>query len=532
MDRTPRVAYFCMEFGLHESFPIYSGGLGVLAGDFIKGAKDHGLPLVGVGIRWNRGYCTQRIGPDGKPHDEFPEYDHAFLKPTGVEVRVRVRQSEVPCKVWVTEHFGHVPLYLIEPIRDEDRWITQRLYQTGTDVRVAQEMLLGIGGMRALDWLGIPISTYHFNEGHAVFAGVERIASLMETGVPFQDAWRETRERIVFTTHTPVTAGNEEHAVADLRRMGACLQLSGSEMREIGGEPFSMTLAGLRLSRLANAVSQLHADTSRKMWRDVPNASHIIGITNAVHAPTWQAESIRAAGDADGLWRAHLELKRQLLDVIRERNGVQIPEEAMVVAFARRAAGYKRSDLVLRDEQRMKWLIESTPVHLVFSGKAHPDDSHGKQVVARLFEAQSRYPGRVVFLQNYSMELARLLTRGADVWLNNPTKPMEASGTSGMKAALNGVPNLSILDGWWPEGYEHGVTGWAFGDGRRKDDEADLASLYETLEKEVLPAWADRPRWIGMMQASVRMGQEKFTMGRMLNEYFERLYEPRAVAAS
>ena len=525
MDRTPRVAYFCMEYGLHESFPIYSGGLGILAGDYIKGARDLSLPMIAIGLRWDRGYCTQLIGPDGKPFDEFPEYEYPFLEETGIEVRVRVRGKEVPCKVWHTEHFGHIPLYLLEPIDEEDKWITHRLYQTGTDVRLAQEIVLGIGGMRVLSWLGVPISTFHYNEGHAVFAGIEYIAARMEQGESFEDAWAATRERSVFTTHTPVKAGNEQHNLADLRRMGACLQLSDDEMKQIGGDPFNMTVAGLRLTRTANAVAQLHGETARRMWKDVDNAAPIIAITNAVHAPTWQAQTIRdTSSDPAKLWDAHMALKRELIGFVRRRNEVDIPEDAFIIAFARRAAGYKRSDLVLQDPERMKWLIENTSIRLMFSGKAHPDDSHGKQVVARLAAAQKEYPGRVIFVENYNMEVGGLLTRGADLWLNNPTRPLEASGTSGMKAALNGVLNFSILDGWWPEGCEHGVNGWAFGDHSQKDSDADLAALYETLENEVLPAWSDRDRWVGMMQASIRMSEEKFTMERMLREYFDRLY--------
>jgi starch phosphorylase len=302
MPRTPHVAYFCMEYGLHESFPIYSGGLGVLAGDFIKSAHDLSLPMVAIGLRWERGYGVQRIGADGEPHDEFPDYEHGFLRDTGVRVRVLVRGVEVPCQVWVTQRFGHVPLYLIEPQRAEDRWITHRLYEAGTDVRIAQEMLLGIGGMRALHWLGVPIATCHFNEGHAVFAGIERIAQQMEEGLPFPEAWAATRRQIVFTTHTPVAAGNEQHALKDLRRMGAALQLSGAEMRAIGGDPFNMTVAGLRLSRRANAVAQLHGETARAMWKHVDGAAPITAITNGVHAGTWQAGTIRdAAGDPNAL---------------------------------------------------------------------------------------------------------------------------------------------------------------------------------------------------------------------------------------
>ncbi len=525
MRSVPHVAYFCMEFGVHESFPIYAGGLGVLAGDFIKSAKDLDIPMVAVGLRWDRGYGVQRIGPDGYPYEEFPSYEHGFLNDTGVRVRVRVRGTEIPCAVKVTERYGHVPLYLIEPIRAEDRWITHRLYEASTDARIAQEILLGIGGVRALNWLGIPISTYHFNEGHAVFAGVEMIAERMEMGLSFPDAWDETRKRIVFTTHTPVKEGNEEHSLKDLRRMGASLELSDGELREIGGDPFNMTVAGLRLARGANAVSALHGETSRAMWAHVDGAPPIVSVTNGVHVSTWQAPTIRAAAsDPDALWAAHTSLKTELVAEIERRGQPRPDPDSLFIGFARRAAAYKRSDFVLREQVRLERLLENHPVVLLFSGKAHPDDKVGKSIVARMVKAQGKYPGRVIFLENYDMALGRTLTRGCDVWLNNPIRPLEASGTSGMKAALNGGLNLSILDGWWPEGCIDGVNGWAIGDEKSGDDERDLDDLYRVLEDEVLPAWADRRRWIGMMQAAIQMGAKQFSAERMVREYAEKLY--------
>ena len=524
MPRQPHVAYFCMEFGLHESFPIYSGGLGILAGDFIKAAADLRLPVVGVGLLWERGYSVQRIGPDGQPYEEFPAYDHSFLRDTGVHVRVGVRGAEVPCNVWVTTRFGHVPLYLIQPSRPQDRWITHRLYEAGTDVRIAQEMLLGIGGARALTWLGIPISTHHFNEGHAVFAGMEMIAARMEGGLTFPDAWAETRREIVFTTHTPVKAGNEEHSLRDLRRLGACLELSGAEMRAIGGDPFNMTVAGLRLARAANAVAELHGETARTMWKHIPDAAPIVAITNGVHVPTWQSPRVRAAGDDPArLWEAHRFHRTELLAEIERREGLELDPEGPIIGFARRAAGYKRPDLILRDEERLKRLL-ARGAHIVLAGKSHPDDRFGKAIIARLVSAERRHPGQVIYLENYDMALGRMLTRGCDVWLNNPIRPLEASGTSGMKAAMNGVLNLSILDGWWPEGCRHGVNGWAIGDETSGDDEKDLAALYRVLEDEVLPAWADRDRWVAMMQASVAMAVTKFSAERMVRDYFAKLY--------
>ena len=530
MPRTPRVAYFCMEFGLHESFPIYSGGLGVLAGDFIKSARDLDLPVVAVGLRWARGAGVQHLGPAGEPSSvEYREYEHSFLTDTGVRVRVRVGGKEIACSVLMTEHFGHVPLYLIEPMREADRWITRRLYEAGTDVRIAQEMLLGIGGLRALNWLGIPISTYHFNEGHAVFAGIEMLAEEMAGGRTFPDAWARTRARIVFTTHTPVKAGNEEHALADLRRMGACVELSDAEMRIFGGDPFNMTVAGLRLSRRANAVSQLHGDTARTMWANVTDSAPIIAVTNGVHAPTWQAPSIRAVGsDPDRLWAAHLELKRTLIGAIEARAGEPLAPESLLIGFARRAAGYKRTDLIVRDEERLARLLGHHALNLVFAGRPHPDDPIGKAIVANVVQAAHRHPGRIAYIENYDMELARLMTRGCDVWLNNPIRPLEASGTSGMKAGLNGNLNLSILDGWWPEACRHGINGWAIGDESSGDDARDLDSLYRTLEGDVLPAWADRARWTGMMRASITTIEQGFTSDRMVREYFEKVYATAA----
>ena len=521
----PVVAYFCMEYGLHESFPIYSGGLGILAGDYVKAAHDLRAPMVAVGLLWERGYCVQRIGADGRPYEEYPGFDSSFLEDTDVRVRVRIRGREVLLRVWVTDRYGHIPLYLLEPVKQEDRWITHRLYEAGTDTRIAQEMVLGIGGVRALGWLGLNVQVYHFNEGHAVFAGLERIAELMESGLQFPDAWARVRQQTVFTTHTPVKAGNEEHALADLRRMGACLQLSGAEMRAIGGDPLNMTVAGLRLSHAANAVAQLHGETSREMWKDVSNACPIGAITNGVHVPTWQAPEIReAAHDPKRIQEAHQKLKLELIAEVQRRQGVTLEPDAFLIGFARRAAGYKRSDLILRDEARLEQLLAKHHVRILFAGKAHPDDTNGRNIVARLVQGARKHPGKVVFLENYDMALGRLLTRGCDVWLNNPIRPLEASGTSGMKAAMNGVPNVSILDGWWPEACVDGVNGFAIGKGDAGDDLRDLHALYDVLEQRVLPAFADKKKWANIMAESVKSTEQAFSSERMMREYFSDLY--------
>lgn len=525
---TTPVAYFCMEFGLSQEFPIYAGGLGILAGDFIKSAHDLGLPVVGVGLRWARGYSRQRIGEDGLPVSEFPSYRADFLEDTGVRVRVRVETREVEARVWRTERWGNAPLLLLEPVATRDAWITNRLYDPTFDCRVAQEILLGVGGVRALRKLGIDIDTYHFNEGHAAFAGIELIAERMVAGASFVEAWAAVREQIVFTTHTPVAAGNEVHALAELRRLGACCELVDWEMRQIGGDPFNMTVAGLRLSRRANAVSELHAEVSRTMWLDVEHASEIIPITNGVHAPTWQDERIRAArATPDELWSRHQTLKGDLLDLVTTRSGVRLDPGVLTVGFARRAAAYKRSNLVFDDPARIGALLDGHKLQLVFAGKAHPDDEMGRQIIGELVAMAKRFPEAVVFVPDYDMALGRALTRGADVWLNNPVRPLEACGTSGMKAAMNGVLNCSILDGWWPEACEHGVNGWAIGDatsGVPEQDARDAAALYAVLETEVIPAYDDRTRWVGMMQASIAMASERFSSDRMCRDYFEKLY--------
>jgi len=524
----PLVAYFSMEYALHEEFHSYAGGLGVLAGDFMKSAGDLGLPVVGIGLRWAEGYGAQRIDPDGYPYDEWVNDQADFLEDTKVRVRVRVARREVECCVWRVGRYAIAPLFLLEPTDPRDRWITQRLYDTRPDCRIAQEMLLGIGGVRALRALGLPVTLYHFNEGHAAFAGLELIADRMEMGADFYEAWRAARQTIVFTTHTPVPAGNEVHAIGDLLRLGAGCELVASELRELGGgDAFNMTVAGLRVSRLASAVSQLHGRTARAMWAHVAGAAPIIAITNGVHAGTWQDPRIPGVVASDtALGAVHRELKAELLATIEARTGARFDPNALTIGFARRAATYKRPDLLLRDPDRLAPLLEDGRVQIILSGKAHPADQTGKAVISLLVQTIRQWPERIVYLENYDMQLGRLLTRGCDVWLNTPRRPLEASGTSGMKAAMNGVLNFSVLDGWWPEGCEHGVTGWAIGDDTEEpdSDRRDLRSLYDTLEGEILPAFAEPPRWTGMMRASIRMAVEGFSADRMVREYFARLY--------
>ncbi|MCX8128739.1 MAG: alpha-glucan family phosphorylase [Clostridia bacterium] len=531
-EKMPKVAYFCMEYGLHEDFKIYSGGLGILAGDIMKAAKDCEFPMVGVGILWRQGYTQQLIGEDGKPFDSYPEYRYDFLEDTGVVVKVKIRGRQVSAKVWKCTKYDNVPLYLLDTFvpDNNDMLLTGQLYGWFSEERIAQEMLLSIGGLRALQALGLDIELYHFNDSHPVLAGIELIRQKMDVdGMSFEEAWEDTRSKIIFTTHTPVVAGNETHDHELLKYMGAYNGLTHGQMLRLGGDPFSMTVAGLRLSRKANAVAQLHGETARKMWKDVTGSSEIIAITNGVHNGTWQdSRVVKAYNDGgNGLWDAHLAGKREMIEEIYKRNGIKLKENVLTIGFARRAAPYKRSDLIFRKKDIIEPLLKNGKLQIIFSGKAHPNDMTGKKIISNLYEMSKLYPESVVFIQNYDMKIGKLLTRGCDVWLNNPIRPMEASGTSGMKAAMNGVLNLSVLDGWWPEGCVHGVTGWQIGDGYEGDDcdKVDSESLYKVLLNEVIPTfYNDNKKWLEMMMASIKMSQWEFSAARMVEDYYYKMY--------
>jgi starch phosphorylase len=540
----PRVAYFCMEFGLDPSFTIYAGGLGILAGDHMKSVGDLRLPVTGIGLLWDEGYVEQRIDSQGHPVDHYPKTSREGLEALDVAIEVTVRGKHVPCRAYRVRRHTTAELYLLEPARDDDRWITQRLYGGGEEDRLAQEIVLGVGGVRLLRALGLDPAVYHFNEGHAVFAGLELLRENRFGGGALAERVQRLKQHVVFTTHTPVAAGNEVHSLETMRRMDADLGFTDAELTQIGGAPFSMTVAGLRLSRAANAVAQLHGETARAMWKGVSDAAPITAITNGVHVPTWQDARVRAAlapgkdeqHQAQELWAAHLAMKSELCDFVKVRTGVELASDRIIIGFARRAAPYKRADLILGDEGRLERMLRDGGAQIVYAGKAHPRDAGGKALVSKLVSASRRWPGQVVFLENYDMTVGAAMTRGADVWLNNPRRPLEASGTSGMKAAMNGVLNVSILDGWWPEGCEHGVTGWKIGDPDPGDDafddaaaaridERDRERLYEVLEKEVLPTFhGDRARWVRMMRASIAMSSWRFSSDRMVEEYVARMY--------
>ena len=599
------IAYFSMEFGLHETLPIYSGGLGVLAGDHLKEASDLGLPLTGVGFMYGEGYFSQRITEDGwqealnnmldfKNLPALPVLDH---EGNLLCVDVEFPDRTVALRLWEIR-VGRVPLYLLDSSVDQnsdfDKQLTARLYWSDLDRRVMQELLLGVGGVRALRALGYNPSVWHMNEGHAAFLTLERARELVAGGDTFEQAMTKTRGQNVFTTHTPVAAGNDEFPLWLIEKYLAAvwpeLKLTRDQFFDIArhqmpqGETFSMGILALQNSSGRNAVSELHGDVARKMWNflwkekeveDVP----ITHITNGVHVANWMARRLRLLLDKhlgkdwmerlddpelwtgidqipdDELWAVRLHLKRKLTFYMRERvrdrwryggfhpvqvvsSGVLINPYALTIGFARRFATYKRASLLLTDVERLLNIINrpNMPVQIIFAGKAHPADEPGKELIQQVYRQVKRAEtgGRLVFVEDYEMNLARYLVQGVDVWLNTPRRPYEASGTSGMKAALNGALNFSVLDGWWREAY-NGHNGWAIGEDREMvspnlQDEQDAESLYDTLENEIIPTFYDRDpkemshEWIGRIKDSMKTNIPQFSTRRMVKEYVERLY--------
>lgn len=464
----PKVAYFCMEYGLKSDFRLYAGGLGILAGDYLKAAKDNNLPVIGIGLLWKHDYTQQYLDERGFPYDTFPEFNYDFLEDTGVKIMLTIGGRDVYCKIWKVDQFNNVPLYLLDTDIEENKdWVaTDQLYAGFSERRIPQELILGIGGIKAIRALRIDIDIYHFNEGHAVFAGVELIREKMHNeNLSFEEAWEVTKNQIVFTTHTPVEAGNELHNLDMLWEKGTYNELSYTQLKAIGGDPFNMTIAGLRLSKRANAVSELHCITANRMWDFVNNRAPIIAVTNGVHRNTWLDYRLKKAyKNNENLWETHLELKKELINFVKARTGIEFNINNLLIGFARRATEYKRTNLILKYEHKINHLLKDGLLQLLFSGKAHPDDMHGKTLISHLIQMSKKYPKSIVFLENYDMEIAKKMVTGCDMWLNTPRRPNEASGTSGMKAAMNGVLNLSTLDGWWPEACIHGENGWQFGD--------------------------------------------------------------------
>ncbi len=609
--RSRPVAYFSAEFGLHESLPIYSGGLGLLAGDHLKSASDLDIPLIGIGLFYGQGYFRQRIDSAGWQQEDYIDVVRdqlpvePALSPDGQQVVVSMdtRGGSVQAKVWRVAVGRRTLLLLdtdVEGNRPEDRLLTARLYGGDDRVRVRQELLLGVGGMRVLRALGIDPGVLHLNEGHSAFAVLEEIRwQMQEDGVDFDEAMRRVARKTTFTTHTPVPAGHdrfspdliEEH----LGPLRDALGITEYHLMALGrvdpdrhDEPFCMTVLAMKLSRLCNAVSSLHGEVSRAMWTSLwpqRNEESIpIGhITNGVHVPTWLApqmhgiyerylgtdwpkrsssaeawRKIEQVNDGE-LWEAHLALKARLLDFVRRRavrqaRRNQEPEEmveslrrvlssdCLTIGFARRFATYKRADLLLSNIQRIAKLINDPqrPIQLVFAGKSHPLDTPGKQVLQRI-QSLARDPvfaGKIVFVEDYDINVGRHFVQGVDVWLNNPRRPLEASGTSGQKVVLNGGLNLSVLDGWWAEAYQ-GDNGFAIGLGETHrlvevHDSRDAEGLYQALEREVIPLFYDRDRdglprgWIARMKRAIRTLGWRFNADRMVKDYVEKCYIPAA----
>jgi starch phosphorylase len=571
------VAYFSAEFGLDGSLPIYSGGLGVLAGDHLKSASDLGVPLVGIGLFYGEGYFRQQLNDADLQEERYPRNDPARLPVNAEPVSAVVELADdsdtlVPVAVCVWRvQVGRVPLYLLDTDVDGNpdwaRTITDKLYGGDRLHRLRQELVLGLGGVRVLRALGREPTVFHMNEGHSAFLQLERLRELVEDdNVARDEALERLRASTVFTTHTPVPAGNEVFDVAIVEQnVGPLVARCGFAWDEFaalgrvheGEEGFGLTPFALRTSSHANGVSELHGEVSREMWhglwpgRPVEEAP-ICSVTNGVHARTWIAEPLdlllgdeedmgtpdfaRAYQlDDDSLWRAHRTAKDELLRFMSLRGlRASFDPDALTIGFARRFATYKRADLLFSDPERLSRLLANAerPLQIVLSGKAHPADEGGKALIQRVvaFARSASAHGRVVFLPDYDMTLARYLVQGVDVWLNTPLRPLEASGTSGMKAALNGVVNCSILDGWWAEGYAPD-TGFAIDGDRIASDAAaqdavDAEALYAVLEEQVIPAYYDRDRWLGLMRNSIARLGARFNTNRMLVQYVESLYLP------
>jgi starch phosphorylase len=605
VDRT--IAYFSAEFGLHESLPIYSGGLGILSGDHCKEASDLGLPLVGVGFLYPQGYFRQSITREGVQEAFYDKLHFSEVPalpavgPDGNEVMISVDLPgrRIHAKVWKVQ-VGRIPLYLMDtdvtPNAPNDRELSARLYGGDREIRISQEIVLGIGGVRALRALGISPAAWHINEGHAAFSNLERCRELVASGLSFNEAREAVAANSLFTTHTPVPAGNDTFAY-DLidKYFGSYwgqLGLSRDQFTDVAredhgwGPTYGMTVLALRLTGQHNGVSKLHGAVSRNMWQflwpdvDVDEVP-IDFITNGVHTPSWISPEMntlfkRYLGEDwenhvdepdlwnaldeipdEELWLTHMQRKEVLINYARRHlkgqhlrlgeGSTQLAEfehmlnsEALIIGFARRFATYKRATLIFRDPERLRRILNNPehPMQIIFAGKAHPADGPGKALIEQVyrFSRSDAFRGKVIFLENYDIEMARYLVSGTDLWLNNPIRPHEASGTSGQKAALNGQPNCSILDGWWAEAY-NGRNGWAIGEAREYhdpnvQDEADSLSLYALLENEIVPSYYERGddgiphRWIAIMKEAIRTCAPAFSMRRMVKEYTDRFYVP------
>jgi starch phosphorylase len=600
-SRTP-IAYFSAEYGLHHSLPFYAGGLGFLAGDYIKECSDLRVPLVAVGFMYPEGYVQQRIREDGWQEnlDQIPDRDAASIsrvfnkKGEQIVVKVPLFEPPIHVAVWKVE-VGRVCLYLMDTdIELNDPWnrsISARLYSGDVEQRLRQEIVLGIGGSEVLETSGIRHSVLHLNEGHAAFALLERIRAGVQGGMNYEEAADQVKRTSVFTTHTPVPAGHDVFPFQLMEKYfhsyWPALGLDHDGFLRLGVHPsapnagFNMTAFALRMSGYRNGVSKKHGEVARRMWQTLwPDLSEdkvpIDYVTNGVHVPTWIEPKLELLFNQylspdwledhdnpslwelvekipdDALWKTHYWLKIKLIDAIRERSrqrwakervspsivlagGALLDPSVLTLGFARRFATYKRADLIFYDLERLKNLLNdpSRPIQIIFAGKAHPADDPGKQVLQRVFNAtrDAATGGRIAFVEDYGEQFAQYMVHGVDVWLNNPVPPMEASGTSGMKAALNGVPHLSIMDGWWMEGFNR-KNGWAFGQDESGDNrgQADADAIYSILEEEVIPLYykvsddGTPHDWVKVMKESIKSNGPKFSTRRMVKEYIQKFY--------
>lgn len=604
VDSNCTIAFFSAEYGLHHSLPFYAGGLGFLAGDYLKECSDLGVPLVAVGFMYPEGYVRQRIREDGwqESMDELLERDAAsiarVLQENGVQLAVRVPLIDPPIYVTVWKiAVGKVPLYLMDtdiPLNDPwNRKISSQLYIGDREQRLRQEIVLGIGGSAVLEAMGIKPAVVHLNEGHAAFALLERLREMVRKGMPFAEAAAAVRRTSLFTSHTPVAAGHDVFSFPLIekyfRSYWPGLGIDHDAFLQLGINPtephagFNMTVLALRLSDYRNAVSRRHGETARKMWQslwpDLPEERVPIDyVTNGVHVPTWIEpkmellfnryigddwlahhedpevwQKIDTIPDLE-LWLIHCWLKMKLINTIREQvrqkwvqekvtptfalaGGTLLDPTVLTIGFARRFTGYKRAYLILQDVERLKRMLNDRwrPVQIIFAGKAHPDDDEGKRIIQRIFQkcTDPAMGGRIALVENYDEQLAQYMVHGVDIWLNNPLPPLEACGTSGMKASLNGVPHLSILDGWWIEAY-NGRNGWAFGGDAAGEnrDPADAEAVYNLLERQIIPLYYDVAEngtptgWLKVMKEAIKSNFPRFSARRMVREYSEKFYIP------
>ncbi len=598
------IAYFSFEFGLHSSLPIYSGGLGILAGDHAKEASDLGLPFVGVGFLYPQGYFRQHVPSHGWQEAVYEPIDYTNVpilpvrRDDGQEMRISVPMDSrvVHARIWRVQ-VGRVPLFLMDTDVPEnapwDRELSARLYSGDNEMRIRQEIMLGVGGVRLLDLLGYDPAVLHMNEGHSAFLLLETIRRGVAEGLSFAEAAERTKAQTIFTTHTPVPAGHDvfpfhlmdKYFYGFWERLGITREefLALGWHAEPWGEAFNMTVLALRLAGQFNGVSKLHGKVSRQMWQHIwPGRTEdevpITSVTNGVHVPGWTAGEMRyifnkylgadweehhddpvlwerlADVPDEELWRVHVTLKAKLMSYLRSRarrswvegmcdptevlvGGTLLDPDALTIGFARRFATYKRASLLFTDMDRLQNILLNMhrPVQVIFAGKAHPADEPGKQLIQQVYmmAKANQFGGRVAFVEDYDMHSARYFKQGVDVWLNTPRRPREASGTSGMKASLNGIPNLSILDGWWVEGY-NGANGWCIEDreyaGTEEQDYNDAQALYRILEEEVVPLYYTQDRdgvprgWVEIMREAIRSNAWRFSTRRMVKEYTTELY--------